>query len=168
MILKTTRLNKHLTISLIVCMLLLGFTEVENRSLAQNKPKPGKSKGKLNLSLLGTFKTGIFDEGAAEISAYDPGSNRLFITNANNGTIDVLSITNPESPEKLFSINIPDFVPDGQVNSVTAKGGILAAAIHVPGGLGKAIFFDTDIGRARTTHKHCRSRFTARHDNIYA
>lgn len=145
MILKNTKLNKLLTVSLIVCMLLVGFTEVENRSHAQHKPKPGKSKGGLNLSLLGTYKTGIFDEGAAEISAYDPGSSRLFVTNANDGTIDVLSIINPESPEKLFSINVADFVTDGEVNSVAASGGILAAAVHSPGGLGKAVFFDTDV-----------------------
>ncbi len=69
-------------------------------------------------------------EGAAEISAFDPKTNKLFvITNAGNLTqIEVLDITNPAVPINIGSINVSVF--GGGVNSVDVSDGKLAAAIE--------------------------------------
>jgi hypothetical protein len=50
---------------------------------------------KVTLTPLGTYSTGVFDEGAAEIVAYDPGTQALFVVNGNDDTIDVLDVTDP-------------------------------------------------------------------------
>ena len=36
----------------------------------------------IKLGAIGTFETGVFDESAAEIPAYDSMSQRLFVVNA--------------------------------------------------------------------------------------
>ena len=42
----------------------------------------------LELRQIGRYYSGIFDEGAAEITAYDAGSQQLFVINSANSTID--------------------------------------------------------------------------------
>jgi 5'-nucleotidase len=41
------------------------------------------------LSPLGSYETGVFNEVAGEISAYDSASERLFVTNSSDGALDV-------------------------------------------------------------------------------
>ncbi|MDY6782286.1 MAG: choice-of-anchor I family protein [Cyanobacteriota bacterium] len=96
-----------------------------------------------NLTVLGTYATGIFDESAAEIPAFDPTTKRLFVVNGNSGAIDILDLANPSNPVKIDEIEISTF-GDG-VNSVAVKNGIVAAAVEAENGLneGKAVFFDT-------------------------
>ncbi len=131
--------------TIFVYILLIGLIAFKSISQTLDRTKPQKSRLPFNLELLGTYKTGIFDEGAAEISAYDPTSHRLFVSNADQGTIDVLTIENPSNPQKLFAINVDDLVENGDVNSVATNGGMLAAAVNVDGELGKVIFLDTDV-----------------------
>ena len=67
--------------------------------------------------------------GAAEISTYDPITERLFAVN--NGTtnkIDVIDIANPASISVIKSISMLPY--GGYVNSVDVKNGLLAAAIE--------------------------------------
>jgi|SaaInlLV_10m_DNA_4_1040232.scaffolds.fasta_scaffold41564_2 hypothetical protein len=45
-------------------------------SIAKTKPE------RLSIKKMGSFSTGIFDDSAAEINAYDPKTKRVFITNA--------------------------------------------------------------------------------------
>ncbi|MDY7014977.1 MAG: choice-of-anchor I family protein, partial [Cyanobacteriota bacterium] len=96
-----------------------------------------------NLTVLGTYATGIFDESAAEIPAFDPITQRLFVVNGDSGAIDVLDLTNPSNPVKIDELELSAF-GDG-VNSVAVKNGIVAAAVEAEDGLdsGKAVFFDT-------------------------
>lgn len=98
----------------------------------------------LEVNHLSTYATGIFDEGAAEIVAYDPASQRLFFTNADSGTIDVLDITDPSTPTLILQINISPY-GDG-VNSVAVSDGLVAAAIEneVSTEAGSIVFFDAD------------------------
>ncbi|CAN5596180.1 hypothetical protein BH18ACI1_BH18ACI1_20590 [soil metagenome] len=63
-------------------------------------------KADIRLRVLGSYATGIFDDSASEIAAHDPLTQRLFITNSANSTIDVLSIANPSNPFLLFSIDV--------------------------------------------------------------
>ncbi len=97
----------------------------------------------IELAVAGTYASGVFDEGAAEISAYDPRSRRLFVTNANANSVDVLDIRNPRKPRLLFTIDLADF-GDG-VNSVAVSDGVVAVAVEADPKQdpGSVVFFDT-------------------------
>jgi 2',3'-cyclic-nucleotide 2'-phosphodiesterase (5'-nucleotidase family) len=98
----------------------------------------------IKLSPIGRYTTGIFDEGAAEIPAYDPTSQRLFVVNAEDVTVDVLDLSEPSNPTKLFAIDASAF--GGSANSVAIKNGIVAIAIENDNTQepGKVVFTDTD------------------------
>jgi DNA-binding beta-propeller fold protein YncE len=85
-------------------------------------------------------------EGAAEISAYDPMTKKLFVVNNSSGfnRIDVVDIANPNAPVILSSIPVSPF--GGLVNSVAVSNGKLAAAIEATNktSAGKLIVFATD------------------------
>src|SRR5687767_5555731 len=72
----------------------------------------------------------IGDLGAAEISTFDPKTNKLFVVNNSTviNKIDVLDFSNPSSPILIGSISMAPY--GGAVNSVDAKDGLLAAAIE--------------------------------------
>ncbi len=77
---------------------------------------------------LGTYASGIYDEGGAEIAAYDPASRRLFVVNAQAATVDVLDLSNPSNPTKSFTI---DVTPYGAVaNSVAVHNKTVAVAVE--------------------------------------
>ncbi len=63
----------------------------------------------LDLRLLGTYRTGVFDEGAAEIAAYDPATRRLFFVNAAANTVTALDASDPASPQFLFNLDLAAF-----------------------------------------------------------
>jgi hypothetical protein len=85
-----------------------------------------KNVPNLTLKKLGTYESGLIDESAAEIVAYDAKKKRVFVTNANDESVDVLSIRNPWYPHKLFSIDIS---PYGEPNSVAVDNGVVAVAV---------------------------------------
>ncbi len=62
----------------------------------------------LTMSPVGTYETGIFDEGAAEVVSYHPQVKWLYITNGADETIDVVNISNPKKPKLLFQIPLPN------------------------------------------------------------
>ena len=63
-------------------------------------------------------------ETAAEISAYDPGTRRVFSTNGESSRIDVYNIANPASPVSVGQIPLAD-----PPTSVAADRGIIAVAV---------------------------------------
>ena len=82
--------------------------------------------------------------GAAEITAFDPLTKRLFAVN--NGTenkIDVIDIADPSAPKVIKSISMLSY--GGYVNSVAISDGKLAAAIESTNkqDVGKIIVFNT-------------------------
>ena len=81
----------------------------------------------IKLTPISTFTTGIFDEGAAEINAYDANSQRLFVVNANDNSLDVLDLSNPSNPTLITQISLASF--GGGANSVTVKHGLVAVAV---------------------------------------
>lgn len=83
----------------------------------------------LNLKFIGRYSTGVFDEGAAQISTYDPNSKRLFVVNADSQTVDVLDLSKPNKPKLVFTIDASSF-GGGSATSVAVKDGILAIAIE--------------------------------------
>ncbi|NJO00538.1 MAG: CHRD domain-containing protein [Bacteroidia bacterium] len=98
----------------------------------------------VNLNVLGTFRTGVFDEGTAEISAYDAGSQRIFFTNADANTVVILDASNPTNPTEIATIDLSAF--GGGVNSVAVYEGLVAVAVEadVTQDPGSVVFFDVD------------------------
>jgi DNA-binding beta-propeller fold protein YncE len=89
------------------------------------------------LAKIGTYEGGAL--GAAEITAYDSGTQRLFVVNGTNGTVDVLNLSNPALPTKIGTIT--PSATGGAVNSVAVFDGLVALAIEAnpktsPGAVG--------------------------------
>lgn len=53
---------------------------------------PALSANRLGLEVLGSYTTGVFDQSAAEIVAYDAASGKVFVTNSDSGSVDVLQL----------------------------------------------------------------------------
>ncbi|NEP90723.1 MAG: calcium-binding protein [Okeania sp. SIO2C2] len=97
------------------------------------------------LKPLGTYETGIFDESAAEIPAYDPNTQRVFVVKANEADIDVLDISNLTNPNLIDQIDVSSF--GAIANSVAVnQNGIVAVAIEadVKQDPGTVAFFNAD------------------------
>jgi 2',3'-cyclic-nucleotide 2'-phosphodiesterase (5'-nucleotidase family) len=96
------------------------------------------------LSVLSTYSTGVFDEGAAEIVSYDAGSQRLFFSNADANTVTILDISNPAMPAKVGDIDLS--MLGGGINSVAVFDGIVATSLEADAvdGDGMVGFYDVD------------------------
>ncbi|MEA5510559.1 choice-of-anchor I family protein [Crocosphaera sp. UHCC 0190] len=103
---------KQFTLSIIPATLILGAF--------------GTSVNALDLTRLGSFETG--QAQGSEIAAYDPTSQRLFVTNGANNRLDIISISDPRNPTKFGEIDLSLF--GGGVNSVAVKNGVVAAAVQ--------------------------------------
>lgn len=84
----------------------------------------------IKLAYHGRYQSGSFDEAAAEIPAYDSGSKRLFVVNAEQGVLDVLDLSDPSAPTKVGSLSAADVAATAQVNSVAVMNGLVAIAIE--------------------------------------
>ncbi|MEM8831530.1 MAG: choice-of-anchor I family protein [Cyanobacteria bacterium P01_G01_bin.19] len=98
----------------------------------------------IELTQIGSYDSGIFDEGAAEITAYDSESQALYVINGANETIDILDISDPTNPNFTTAIEIAEF-GDG-INSIAIQDGVIAAAFEgeAADDLGTIVFFDTE------------------------
>ncbi len=97
----------------------------------------------INLGVLGTYATGIFDGGAAQVSAYEPVSQRLFVVNGSTSAIDVISLSDPTTPSLLFSVDVASF--GTQPNSISVSStGVIAVALDGldPQQAGTVVFLD--------------------------
>jgi len=103
----------------------------------------GTSQTLIELNVLGSYASGAFDESAAEIIAYDPANQRLFVVNANNATVDVLDINDPALPTLMSTIDAS--AEGGPANSVAVYGNLVAVAIEasVKQDNGKVVFYNT-------------------------
>ena len=82
----------------------------------------------LDLSVLGRYEANVFDDGAAEIVAYDAPRQQVFVVNAAATTVDVLDISNPAAPALIGTIDAS--AEGGGANSVAVSNGIVAVAIE--------------------------------------
>jgi DNA-binding beta-propeller fold protein YncE len=85
----------------------------------------------ISLEPIGTYYTGVFDEGAAEIVAFDAATQLVFVINADAKTVQALSIADPTTPMQAFEIDVAADLPDsGGVNSVAVSRGLVAVAVE--------------------------------------
>lgn len=115
------------------CLMLLGWFALPNSATAQIKAE-----------FLGRFSTGIFDQAASEICAYDPATKKMFVSNGPDTSIKVVDLSNPANPSLITSISIKPYGID--LTSVACKNGVLVAAVIDSMGKlvnGKAVFFNT-------------------------
>ncbi|MCH8045829.1 MAG: choice-of-anchor I family protein [Planctomycetes bacterium] len=98
----------------------------------------------ITLNQIGTYETGIFDDSAAEIVAYDPVTQRVFVSNNADQAVDVLDISDPTNPRLDFSIDVSSF--GDAPTSVAVHGNLVAVAIKADPitDPGVVAFFDTD------------------------
>ncbi len=87
----------------------------------------------------------IGGSGAAEISAYDASTKKLFVVN-NSGTnrIEIVDLTDPSMPKIMGNINLTPY--NGASNSVACYNGKLAVALESTTSkqdLGKVVVFNT-------------------------
>ena len=97
----------------------------------------------VTLNLLGRYSAGAStapDEPRTEISAYDPGTKRVFSVNLNQRRLDVIDISNPASPVLFRTADL-----GGKPNSVAVHGGLVAVAVEgaQKTDLGNVQFFNT-------------------------
>ncbi|MEQ9485139.1 choice-of-anchor I family protein [Coleofasciculus sp. F4-SAH-05] len=97
----------------------------------------------LNLKPIGSFSTGIFANNTAEQTAYDPITQRLFVTSSGQKQINILDISNPMEPSEFTSINLASY---GSPNSVSYNNGRFAVSVtnEMPQNSGLVLFFDAE------------------------
>lgn len=81
------------------------------------------------LAVLGSASaagSNLFETAAAEIPAYEPNTQRLFVVNGNQKGIDVFALANPTQPTLLRTITIAGYAP----NSVATRPGLVAVALE--------------------------------------
>lgn len=98
----------------------------------------------LAITPLGTYASGQYLAGGAEIAVFDEESEQVFVVNAADRSVDILDASEPNDLEKTGAI---DVTPYGAIaNSVAVHEGVVAVAIQAepktdPGTLA---FFDED------------------------
>ncbi len=95
-----------------------------------------EANSSLSLSVVDTFVTNAdFDTSAAEIVSYDSCSDRLYLVNSQDTTVDVLQLSDSGELSKTGTINLGLAANKasediGAANSVVAKHGLVAVAIE--------------------------------------
>jgi hypothetical protein len=96
------------------------------------------------LHQIGTYQSGNFNQGSAEIVAYDKQTQRLFSINALAASVDILDMSNPANLTKISTVDLSTY--GSGVNSVAVHNGLVVAAVQnsTKQAPGSAVFFDTD------------------------
>jgi len=122
-------------------------SSLRNEHVELQQTAPITPESTIALRPIGTYDAG--GEGRAEIAAYDPDSQRVFVTNSETRSVDILDISDPSTPVLSGTIEIADLDPpynDGSPNSVAVSNGVVAVALENgdPQEPGFVAFFDTD------------------------
>ncbi len=98
----------------------------------------------MTLTRLGDYRTAVFDDSAAEIVAFDPATDTLFIVNGSGPQVDRVSIATVGTPSLLGSISVAAY--GGDVTSAAVNDGVLAVAVpaNTKTDNGKVVFFQAD------------------------
>jgi 2',3'-cyclic-nucleotide 2'-phosphodiesterase / 3'-nucleotidase / 5'-nucleotidase len=98
----------------------------------------------ITLEHLGTHATGLYDQVASEIGAHDPATQRVFVTNSAENTVDVLDLNQAATLPLLFQIPLDAF--GAGPSSVVFRGGLGAVAVasEPKTDPGRVVFFRAD------------------------
>ena len=101
------------------------------------------SAGAIELRPVGQFNSGISDDGATEIAAYDPATARLFVVNASQRTVDILDLSKPWEPVRAATLDVTPY--GASANSVAVRDGVVAVAVEADPkqAPGHVVFFAT-------------------------
>jgi hypothetical protein len=117
---------------------VLGFLFV----FGATQPAHAKHRKSIELRPIGHYQTGVFDDGATEIVAYDRITQRLFSVNSADTTIDIIDISDPTDPVFFDAIDVSQF--GNNANSVAVKRGVVAIAVEaaVKQNPGSVVFYN--------------------------
>lgn len=93
---------------------------------------------------ISSYHTGLFNQSAAEITAYDPASKHLFLVNAVSSNLVVLDLSNINTPTLKKQILLSTW--GSMANSVGVHNGLVAVAVEaqIKTNNGKVVFFDAN------------------------
>ena len=122
--------------------LTLGLVSPATAAVVAEPVKDLADGATADISVLGSYGAGAFDESAAEIVAFHADSKRILTVNALSGKIDVLDAADPAKPTKVGEISGGE---NTTINSVAVRNDGLAVAAVEPENktdAGELIFFD--------------------------
>jgi DNA-binding beta-propeller fold protein YncE len=130
--------SARLTVALLTgCLLFAG------KAIAARPPKP---LPQIELTVLGSYASGIFNAGGSEIAAHDRLTQRLYVVNAQDASVNVLSIVDPANPTLVGNVSLIPF--GGVANSVAVHEGLVAVAMEATPNRtdpGQVVFFDSSL-----------------------
>ncbi len=96
----------------------------------------------LQLAHLGSYFLG--GDATAEILSFDPGTQRLFVTNSEENRLEILDAGTPDALTPISNVDLATF--GGGVNSVAVRDGVVAVAVEgaAVDANGRVVFFDTN------------------------
>ncbi|MFZ1027777.1 MAG: choice-of-anchor I family protein [Limnoraphis robusta] len=112
---------------------------------AETPPQPPQPQPLAEvLKLQGSFETGIFDDSASQINVFDLTTQRAFVTNNANVSLDIIDFSNPAEPTLFKQVDVSEF--GGVVNSVAVFEGLVVVAVEadVSQENGKIVFLDLE------------------------
>ena len=95
-------------------------------------------------------------DGGAEINAFDPSTNQLFVVSGGD-LLQIVDLSNPTNPVALDPIDLSSLEIDGfelgGANSVAVSNGLVAVALEADDGTatGRVVFFDSTDGSLLNT-----------------
>jgi hypothetical protein len=113
---------------------LTGFTALAPAAAA---PVPGAVEysapgADVTLDPMGSHRTDIFDEGAAEIVVHYPAGQQTLVVNAAAGTVHVLDSSDPADPAEMFEL-VTEGVPSADGSTIPAGGTANSVAVRADG-----------------------------------
>ena len=102
------------------------------------------AQAQVTLDHVGTFATGVFDGGAAEIVDYSSSKEYMYFVNANDAQVQIVNIADPANPTAVSTIEVSTW--GAGVNSVNVGSDFLAVAVENANkqANGAIVFFDLD------------------------
>lgn len=85
------------------------------------------ANNELKLTLLSSFSNSFSGNNSAEIVAFDPTTDRLYIANSISAQVDIVDFSDPAAPVYLDSV---DITPYGNINSLAVHNGVVACAVE--------------------------------------
>ena len=96
----------------------------------------------ISLNLLSSYTNApVAGSNSAEIIAYSPVAQRLYVANSENNSIEILDFSDPANLTQLSTIDVSTF---GDLNSVAVHDSLLVAAVAAPNAQdpGFVLFYD--------------------------